>query len=243
MKTALVTGVSKGIGKAICIKLLNEGYFVYGTYNTGKKEAQELKNQNKNLEIFRVDFSKRDQTLDFIKKLKDIKFDAIVNNAGFYLEDTFENTNTNNWDKMLETMLTTPNILIRGLAKSMNNNSSIVNICSIYGTRIYPNESLGYTAAKAGLAAITKALSVGFAGKGVRVNGIAPGIVDTQIAGGLSELSKKETIQETPVRDLCKPTDIANVTSFLLSENSKFINGQVIVVDGGHTNYSSFFSV
>lgn len=243
MKKVLVTGISRGIGKAIAKKLVEEGYFVHGTYNTGKTEAEEVKKELKNIELYQVDFSKRNQTLELIGKLKDIRFHALVNNAGIFLDDLLINKDLEVWDKTLEINLTVPMLLIKGLNGNLEEGASIVNICSIYGTKVMANDSLSYTASKSALASLTKALSVSFAGRKIRVNGVAPGSVDTPINSGMSEESKENIIKQTPLREFCRPEYIADIVNFLVSDKSYWINGEVIVADGGQTNFHSFFSV
>ena len=243
MKNALLTGISGGIGSEIARRLVAGGYTVHGTYNSKAREAEEIKNGLGNVVLYQIDFRERSQTLKLLEKLKLVKFDAIINNAGVFLDDPLANTDLKAWDETLEINLTVPAMIIRYLANNLVEGASIVNICSIYGTRVMANDSLAYTASKAGLTALTKALSVSFAGRKIRVNGVAPGPVDTPINSGMSKESKEEIINQTPLREYCPPSYIADIVEFLLDAKSHWINGEVIVTDGGQTNLHSFFSV
>ncbi len=230
-KTALVTGVSRGIGKAICEKLVSEGCKVYGTYNTGKKEAQELKKKLKNVEIFQVDFRHREQTLELVNKLKDTQFDALVNNAGVFQLEDFDNYNFEIWDSTFEINLNAILVICLGLKDNIKKGGAIVNIASTDGmTGSFGG--MAYSASKAALINLTKSLGNNFGPKGIRVNAIAPGWVntdmDTEVVGDAPDL--------TPLRRNAKPEEIANVVSFLLSDRASFANGATFVIDGGYTN-------
>ena len=230
-QTALVTGVSRGIGKAICEKLVSEGCKVYGTYNTGKKEAQELKKKLKNVEIFQVDFRHREQTLELVNKLKDTQFDALVNNAGVFQLEDFDNYNFEIWDSTFEINLNAILVICLGLKDNIKKGGAIVNIASTDGmTGSFGG--MAYSASKAALINLTKSLGNNFGPKGIRVNAIAPGWVntdmDTEVVGDAPDL--------TPLRRNAKPEEIANVVSFLLSDRASFANGATFVIDGGYTN-------
>ncbi|MBN2016263.1 SDR family oxidoreductase [Candidatus Dojkabacteria bacterium] len=229
-KTALVTGISRGIGKAICEKLVKKGYFVHGTYNTGKKEAEEVKKKLKNVEIYQVDFADREQTLGLVKKLGRQKFDAIVNNAGMYEPEEFEEYDVKIWDKTMEVNLNAPLLICLKLCKNVKEGGSIVNIASTDGL-IGSFASMAYSASKAALINITKSLANNLGKRNVRVNAIAPGWINT----GMSTEESFEATKITPLSRNGKPEEIANLVSFLLSKDASFITGSTIVADGGYT--------
>jgi 3-oxoacyl-[acyl-carrier protein] reductase len=229
-KIALVTGMSRGIGKAVCENLVAQGYKVYGTYNTGQKEATEVKERLKNVEIFQVDFTKREQTLELIQKLNDVKFDAIVNNAGMIEFEDFENYDFAIWDNTFEVNLNTPLLISLKLQNNIKKGGAIVNIASADGL-IGSFASMAYSASKAALMNLTKSLGNNFAQKGVRVNAVAYGWIDT----GMSTEESYQASSITPMGRNGTPKEAADVVGYLLSNKASFITGATIVVDGGYT--------
>lgn len=231
MKTALVTGVSKGIGKAICEKLVAEGYFVHGTYCSSTKEAEEVKSKLKNVEIYQLDFSDRSQVLSLIEKLKGIKFDAIVNNAGIVVFEKFDEVTLENWDKVMAVNINTPFIICHGLRNNINEGGAIVNIAST-DAFVGAFVSVSYSASKAALVSLGKSLGNIFGAKKVRVNTISPGWVGS----GMDSPAIKEAEQTSPMKRTAKTEEVANLVAYLLSDQASFINGANMVIDGGYTN-------
>jgi 3-oxoacyl-[acyl-carrier protein] reductase len=229
-KIALVTGISKNIGTAIARKLVSDGYFVHGTYNTSQSEATTLKEELKDMEIHQVDFSDRSQTLRLIEALKDIKLN-VINNAGIIIFEKYDELDLANWDKVLEVNLSTPFILAHGLRNNINPGGVVVNICSTDGmTGSFV--SMSYSASKAALINLTKSLGNVFGKKKVRVVGIAPGWVGS----GMDSPAIAEAMSTNPTGRNANSEEIANVVSFLVSDGASFINGTTITVDGGYTN-------
>ena len=231
MKYALVTGVAKNIGNAIAKKLSQEGYFIYGIYNSSTKEAEEFKKEIKNCELFKVDLSDRKELLAFIGQMKDKKLDVVVNNAGIILFEKFDELTYDNWDKVMSVNLDTPFILSHGLRKNINKGGVIVNIASTDGmTGSFV--SMSYSASKAALINLTKSLGNEFGKRGIRVVAVAPGWVGS----GMDSPAITEAMANNPLGRNAEPEEIANVVSYLVSDKASFINGQTIVVDGGYTN-------
>lgn len=230
-QNVLVTGVSRGIGKAICQQLVAEGYFVYGTYNTGVDEATALSAQLKALEIVQTDFTDRSQTLALIDKLKDVSLHAIVNNAGIIEFECFENFDFGSWDRTLEVNLNAPLLIALGLGLRMKPGGSIVNIASADGL-VGSFSSMAYSATKAALINLTKSLGNNFGLRGIRVNALAPGWIDT----GMSTPESHEATKITPLRRNGTVAEVADLVVFLLSDRATFINGSTILIDGGYSN-------
>lgn len=231
MKTALVTGVTKNIGREIAKRLIMDDCFVHGTYRSDDKEAEGLKLELKNIKLYKVDFSERKQTFDLIDKLKDIKFDVIVNNAGIIEFDQFDKLEVESWDKVIEVNLSAPFIISHALRNNINKGGTIVNITSTDGlTGAFV--SISYSASKAALINLTKSMGNIFGTKGIRVVAIAPGWVGS----GMDSPAIAEAMSNNPLGRNAKPEEIANVVSFVVSKEASFINGQTIIVDGGYTN-------
>ncbi len=133
VEAILVTGVSKGIGKAIAVQLAAEGMTVYGTYNRGETEAKQLKEDVGNVEIFQVDLSKRSSTLALIEKLRSVRLDAIINNAGIFKPESPDDYDSTIWDDTLEVNLTAPLLLSLKLKDTLKDGGTIVNIASTDG--------------------------------------------------------------------------------------------------------------
>jgi 3-oxoacyl-[acyl-carrier protein] reductase len=230
-KTALVTGISKGIGKAIARQLISDGFMLYGTYNTGELEAKELKDQLKNLEIFQVDFSKRSNTLGLIESLRAIEFDAIVNNAGIFQPENFNDFDFNAWDATFEVNLNAPLLLSLKLKDNLRDGGTILNIASTDGLTGSFN-SIAYAASKAALISITKSLANTLGARAIRVVGIAPGWISNT---GMNTAVSSEAAQLASLGRNGTPEEIAQLASFLISDKAGFITGTTIIADGGYT--------
>lgn len=236
MKNILVTGVSHGIGKATARLLVDEGYFVYGVYNTHKDDAEKLKREIKNVEIFQCDFSDRKNTERLIKQLKGLSFHGIVNSAGVFFPIDFENFEMEIWEKTFEVNVNAPLLLVHGLKDQLENGASIVNISSTDGM-VGSISGLAYSASKAALINLTQSFANILARKNIRVNAIAPGWIGDGMQAPKELL--KEAAQLNPLKRNGTYEEIAQVVSFLLSEKSGYVNGTTITVDGGDaaTNY------
>lgn len=230
-KTVIVTGASKGIGRAIAIQLTKSGYEVHGVYNSSKDEANQLSKEH-GIIFHQADLSQREQTLKLAEELSLIQIHALVNDAGIFEMDNLDDMDYAVWDKTLEVNLTAPLILSQKLSKSMSAGSSIVNIASTDGM-IGAFDGTSYAASKAALMNVTKSLGIYLGSKSIRINAVAPGWIDTDM---VSEAPAETSQEMTPLGRNGKPEEIANVVEFLISDKASYINGETIVVDGGLIN-------
>jgi 3-oxoacyl-[acyl-carrier protein] reductase len=234
-KIALVTGVSRGIGRAIALQLLSDRFRVVGTYNSNKAEAQTLFEKTDDLELdlelFQCDFSKRSETLALIEKLSKHNFDLLVNNAGIFCLENFDSFDIDIWDKTIEVNLTTPMLLAVKLLPGMPAGSTIVNISSTDSFTGSFN-SIAYAASKAALNSLTKSLANLGGAKNVRVVAIAPGWVNNT---GMNSPVSQEAATLSSLGRNGEPSEIADLVSFLASSKARFITGTTIVADGGYT--------
>jgi NAD(P)-dependent dehydrogenase (short-subunit alcohol dehydrogenase family) len=231
MKAVLVTGASRGIGKAIAIELVKAGYEVHGTYSVSKEAADALATEH-GIIFHQADLAKRADTLRLAKELSKLEPHALVNNAGIWEMDKISDMDYQAWDRTIEVNLTAPIILATQLAQHMPSGGSIVNISSTDGmTGGY--DGLSYSASKAGLISITKSLGNTLGPKGIRVNAIAPGWVDTEmVTDDIAEASSSSI----PLGRHARPEEMATVVEFLISDKASYVNGETIVVDGGLFN-------
>jgi len=236
-KTALVTGVSRtnGIGFAICNKLLSEGFFVHAVYNSENLCKVEFEKSYPNMyEMHKSDFTDKTQLVKFIDNMKKKSFNLIVNNAGAFPEDEdYNNYNMEIWDTIFDVNVRAPFAISTGLKNSLVEKGVIINISSTDGLK-GSFSSMSYAASKAALINATKSLAInfGYDAKHIRVVGIAPGWVKTDV-NMIPEVSWKIAPQLTPLGRMADTVEIAEFVSFLASEKASFITGSTHIIDGG----------
>lgn len=238
MKTVIVTGGAKGIGRAIAFEYANSGYNVIINYKTSEKEAnlikEELTKQGKNVEIYKADLCKKEEVENMIKfvekKYKTI--DVLINNAGISQIKPFADIEEDDWDNMINNNLKTVYLVTKSVINNMINqkNGSIVNISSIWGLTGASCE-VHYSAAKAAIIGMTKALAKEMALSNININAIAPGLIKTDMNSELKKEELEEIEEDIPLKRMGTPKEIAKVVKWL--SETKYITGQVIRIDGG----------
>lgn len=239
MKHALVTGVTKGIGKNIALTLNKEGYHIFGVYKWSENYkdeenlADDVSKEISDLSLIPCDLKNR-ESYDLIANIIGDKIlDAVVHNAGEFMENSWENFNIEAWDRSIGVNMEAPILLTKRIEKNIKNNSSIVIISSTDGWYAGYGD-LGYSVSKSGLNNVTKSLAAALADRQIRVNAILPGWVNTQM-GDQADINEY-SYEKCPLKRNADTHEISNVVSFLLSDKSSFINGSLITVDGGYSS-------
>lgn len=238
-KTALVTGATRGIGKAIAKKFIDAGATVYLT-GTNEADVQELihTNKNDNINWLQADFSTRQGIDSLIAKLKCIdSIDICINNAGINNIKPFEDYSKDEYDHLLSVNLTAPFSLVQYLVTGMKERGfgRVVNVASIWSQITKPERAL-YTTAKTGMLGFTRALAVEYAPWNVLVNAISPGFTSTELTKqSLSANEMKFLSKQIPLQRFANTDEIAMAVLFLCSDLNSYITGQNITIDGGYT--------
>lgn len=227
MKKVLVTGSSGAIGEAIAKYFHDNGYFVYLHYKSNEAKANELKRELKNSEIIGFDITNKDEVL---KKLDGIEVDVLVNNAGITKDKLFFIMEEEEWDLVLDTSLKGSFYVIKALLKGMilKKNCSIVNVASISGI-VGNMGQTNYSTAKGGMIAFTKSLSLELARYKIRVNAVAPGLIESEMT---KELDLKELKKSIPLKRVGKPSEVAECV-FFLGDKASYVTGEVLNISGG----------
>ena len=231
---AIVTGASRGIGRAIAKSLANKDYIVIANYNKSEKEAIELKNEFNNIDIFKADVSKRDEVKNLVEYTlnKYGKIDVLVNNAGIDNEKLFQDITDEDWQNVINTNLYSVFCVTQEVVNNMiyNKSGCIINISSIWG-QIGASCECIYSASKAGIDGITKSLAKELGPSNIRVNSIAPGFIDTDMNKKYKTSEINDIKNETPLQKIGRPEDIAKCVNWLVED--EFTTGQVISINGG----------
>lgn len=240
VKTALVTGASRGIGAAIAKKLAARGFMVIINYGNSSAAAEEVKNQIEQAGgqavLMQGDVSSGD---DVDRMFKDIKktwgrLDVLVNNAGINRDTLLVRMKEDQWDAVLSTDLKSVFFTTKAAASLMmrQRSGSIINIASVVGITGNAGQA-NYAAAKAGVIGFTKSVAKELAARGIRVNAIAPGFIETDMTDAIPEKIREGMLETIPLRRGGKAEDVANAVAFLASDDAGYITGQVLKVDGG----------
>ena len=237
-KIIIVTGASKGIGKEIAKKLAKKGNTIIANYNKSEKEIkelqQELKKQNIKIDIYKADVSKREEAANLVKYTiqKYGKIDVLINNAGISQIKEFTQITDEDWNNMINTNLNSVFYMSQESCHNMihNKKGCIINISSIWGITGASCE-VHYSVSKAGVDALTKALAKELGPSNIRVNSIAPGIINTEMNAHLSEEEKQNIEEEIPLEKIGKAIDIERCVEWLIKD--EYTTGQVISINGG----------
>ena len=238
MKTIVITGGARGIGKAIVYELAKSNYNIILNYNSSQKEAEQIKEeltkQGCKVDIYKADITKKEEVQKMIEYTieKYKKVDVLINNAGISQIKTFAELTEEDWDKMIDTNLKSIFYTSKAVLSTMlhEQNGLILNISSIWGV-IGASCEVHYSTAKAGMNGFTKALAKELGPSNIRVNAIAPGIIDTNMNANLNKEEVEQIKESIPLERIGKPEQIAKAVKWLIED--EYTTGQIISIDGG----------
>ena len=235
-KTLLVTGGARGIGRAITEYFLNKGWTVLVNYNKSEDMAKELSEKYENCFIFKADVSDATEVKKMAEEILN-KFgfvDCVINNAGVALAGLFQDNTEDDFNLLFNTNVKGAFLVTKELIKPMirNKKGTVINISSMWGVTGGSMEVL-YSSTKAALIGLTKALAKEVGPSGIRVNAIAPGVIKTDMIKNISDDVLSSLYEETPLLRCGTPEEIAKTAYFLASDDSSFITGEVININGG----------
>ena len=235
-KNIIVTGASGGIGNAIIKKLDETGANILAS-GTRVEKLEEIKSNFKNIKILKFDISQSDKIEEFIENATNElggSLDGIINNAGKTQDNLAIRMSLDEWQKVININLTSTFLMSKFAIKKMLKNKSgkIVNITSVVGHTGNLGQA-NYTASKAGIVAMSKSLAIEYAKKNINVNCISPGFIKTAMTDKIDDKFKEVIVSKIPSARLGEPEDIANAVLFLSSDQSSYINGETIHVNGG----------
>ena len=239
-KVALVTGGSRGIGRAICKRLAEDGMDIVFSYRAGREAAMETeeicKEAGARVLALCEDVSNPMACKELIEKAMELsgRIDVLVNNAGITKDNLLARIKDEDLDAVLDVNLKGPFYMMRGVLKIMlkQRMGRIINMSSVVGIMGNAGQ-VNYAASKAGVIGMTKSLAREVASRQITVNAIAPGMIDTDMTADLSEATREKICTSIPLGKMGKAEDVAGVVSFLAGDDAGYITGQVISVDGG----------
>jgi 3-oxoacyl-[acyl-carrier protein] reductase len=230
-KTALVTGASRGIGRAIATELARAGANLVVGYRAGKDEAETLASELGGRAV-QADVSSADEAKRLVEEAGDV--DILVNNAGLTRDTVLARMSDDDWRAVIDTNLSSVFYTCRAVTRPMmrRRGGAIVNVSSVVGVHGNFGQT-NYAASKAGIIGFTKSLARELGSRGVRANVVAPGYVKTRLTDELPEEATKLMLENTPLGRIAEPDEIAGAVRFLVSDEASFITGEVLMVDGG----------
>jgi len=240
-KTALITGGARGIGRDISLSLSEKGFDIGINFRKSKKEAEQLKREieerfNRKVLLLKGDVSRRrdvqGMVRDFIKEFG--RIDVLVNNAGITKDNLLIRLTENDFREVIDVNLIGTFLMTKEVIPHMlrRRSGSIINISSIVG--IFGNKGqTNYSASKAGIIGFSKSLAKEVASRNIRVNVIAPGFIETDMTDGLPDEIKEKILKNIPLGRFGKPKEVSHLVTFLASDESSYMTGQVFLIDGG----------
>ena len=239
-KIVLVTGASRGIGRAIALELGSRGATVIVNYNSSEKPAQDvlelIKESGGDGMVYQADVSDAEQVDAMIKAVTTEygKLDVLVNNAGTTRDNVIMMLKPEDFDTVINTNLRSAWLCSKAASRTMmrKRTGSIINITSVVGIAGNGGQT-NYSASKAGMIGLTKSLAKEVASRGITVNAVAPGFIGTDMTSDLADDVKETALSHIPLGRMGDPDDVAKAVAFLASDDAKYITGQVLVVDGG----------
>lgn len=239
-KTAIVTGGSRGIGRAICVALAEAGANVVTCYAHGVAGAEETvklcEAYGVKASAIRADVAKNEDVQALVTKVKEEygSIDILVNNAGITKDNLMLKMTEEDFEQVIDTNLKGAFLCIKHVSKIMlkQKRGHIINISSVVGVRGNAGQ-VNYASSKAGLIGMTKSVAKEIGSRGITVNAVAPGFIETDMTAKLPETVVEENLKSIPMKKLGKVEDVANLVRFLASDDASYITGQVICVDGG----------
>lgn len=239
-KTAIVTGGSRGIGRAICVELAKQGANIVTCYANGADAANETvkicEEAGVKAMAMKCDVASSEDVEAFVAKVKEEfgSIDILVNNAGITKDNLLLKMSEDDFDQVINTNLKGAFLFIKNVSKIMlkQRSGKIINISSVVGVRGNAGQ-VNYSASKAGVIGMTKSTAKELASRGITVNAVAPGFIETDMTAKLPEAVVEEMQKTIPMKKAGSTEDVAGLVAFLASDSAKYITGQVICVDGG----------
>ncbi len=240
MKNAIVTGGSRGIGRAIALRLAEDGCNVVLSYKSNDQAAEtvaeEIRAMGREALLFKGDVSRFGVAADCAELCVSAlgSIDILVNSAGITRDGLAMRMSEEDFDAVIETNLKSAFNMCRHALKSMAKKrfGRIINIASVAGTNGNAGQA-NYSASKAGLIGLTKSLAREMAGRGITVNAIAPGLVETDMTAAMSDSAREQLVGLVPMKRMAKPEEIAAAASYLVGDGGGYVTGQVLKIDGG----------